>query len=429
MVTLTKIQIDPEFKSLIPPLSEDERSQLEENIKQDGCRDPLVVCLGWHNEQGHCPECNKTTDWRLGDGNVICDLCGNGVADWPGTILIDGHNRYEICTRLGIDFETVELEFASREQAADWIDANQLGRRNLRPDQMSLLRGRRYNRAKKTASEAGAMKGASDKMSEAHTAEQLAVQHGVTSRTIERDGKFAEAVEVLGFEADIASGEFDAPKAAIVEAAKPILEAKKAHAKWEDEVKKKPLAPPPEPPKPTEEGVRKARAHVANNSGDNEWYTPSEYIQAARDVLGTIDVDPASSDVANECVQAKTYYTVETDGLSKEWKGNAWMNPPYAQPAIRHFCEKMAAEYESGNVRQAIILVNNATETKWFQDLVRQATAICFPSGRVKFWAPDKVSAPLQGQAIIYLGDKQQEFCTRFASFGFSCGVWPEVTE
>jgi hypothetical protein len=76
---------------------------------------------------------------------------------------------------------------------------------------MSLLRGRRYNRLKKTYSEAGSMKGALDKMSEASTAQTLADQHGVTEKTIRRDGQFAEA--------DILSGAVDAPKQAIVEAA------------------------------------------------------------------------------------------------------------------------------------------------------------------------------------------------------------------
>jgi len=73
---------------------------------------------------------------------------------------------------------------------ADWIDANQLGRRNLTPDQMSLLRGRRFNRAKKHEQ---APSGQFVRM--VHTAESIAKQHGVTEKTIRRDGKFAEAVE------------------------------------------------------------------------------------------------------------------------------------------------------------------------------------------------------------------------------------------
>lgn len=73
------------------------------------------------------------------------------------------------------------------------IDANQLGRRNLRPEQMSLLRGRRYNRTKKTH---GGQRESSPQNDDLKTAERLAQQHGVSKATIERDGKFAEAVEV-----------------------------------------------------------------------------------------------------------------------------------------------------------------------------------------------------------------------------------------
>jgi ParB-like chromosome segregation protein Spo0J len=88
------IKVDSEFQALIPPLAAEERQQLESNILADGCRDPLVV--------------------------------------WNDT-LIDGHNRYEICTRLGIEFETVEIELNSRDDAKIWIIENQFGRRNLQP--------------------------------------------------------------------------------------------------------------------------------------------------------------------------------------------------------------------------------------------------------------------------------------------------------
>lgn len=386
--------IDDEFRKLIPALAEMERKQLEENIIRDGCRDPLVV-------------------WKQGDTSV----------------LIDGHNRYEICARLGIAFEVTELEFESRESAADWIDANQLGRRNLSPEQMSLLRGRRYNRAKKTHSEAGAMKGASDKMSEASTAENLAQQHGVTSRTIERDGKFAEAVEVLGMEDEVAAGELSAPKAAIVEAAKPLVEAKKAHDKWQEEVKKTPLAPPPEPPLPTAEDVQKAKAHVSHNSGQNEWYTPPEFIESARRVFGgMIDCDPASCDVANETVGAAVYFTKEENGLEQNWQGKCWLNPPYSQPLIHDFAEAVSSKFESGEIESAIVLVNNATETAWFQRMVESASAICFPKVRIKFLDPqgNRTGSPLQGQAILYLGSDLAGFIAEFSVYGF-CVVKAEV--
>ena len=158
--------------------------------------------------------------------------------------------------------------------------------------------------------------------------------------------------------------------------------------------------------------------HVAYNSGNNEWYTPKEYIEAARRAMGSIDLDPASSEIANKVVKATKIYTVETDGLSHEWHGNVWLNPPYASDLIKLFTDKVANEAE--NISQAIILVNNATETKWFSELVKVSSAVVFPTGRVNFYKPDgSVGAPLQGQAVFYLGSRSTQFLDEFVPFGW----------
>lgn len=94
-----ELKVDAEFKALIPPLRLDERSELEASIETDGCRDPLTV--------------------------------------WDGTI-IDGHNRYEICTRLSVPFAVVEKDFDGRLDALIWIRRNQLARRNLDDDQRAI---------------------------------------------------------------------------------------------------------------------------------------------------------------------------------------------------------------------------------------------------------------------------------------------------
>lgn len=160
--------------------------------------------------------------------------------------------------------------------------------------------------------------------------------------------------------------------------------------------------------------------HVTHNSGENEWYTPAEYIAAARAVMGAIDLDPASSEAANRTVDAATYYTAQDDGLTHSWQGRVWMNPPYSQPLIGLFCNALRWAIETGQVTEAISLTNNATETAWFADLLANAAAVCFVRSRIKFVDRDgnPSGAPLQGQAIVYSGPNVNAFAQYFGVFG-----------
>lgn len=164
----------------------------------------------------------------------------------------------------------------------------------------------------------------------------------------------------------------------------------------------------------------KDKPHVAYNSGNNEWYTPQKYIEMARTVLGYIDLDPASSKIANEIVKADRYFTAEENGLSQVWYGKVWMNPPYSKELIGEFTKKFADEYEAGNIIEGIVLVNNATETAWFTDMIRSASAVVFPRGRILYYSPKKeIGAPLQGQAFIYFGWNADRFLEIFCSIGW----------
>ena len=108
---LQNLSVDPEFQSKIPPLTAEERSQLEANIWEEGrLLNPLIV--------------------------------------WKG-IIVDGHNRFEILKEHPeIEYTVLEKEFAGREEAIVWICKNQLGRRNLTPEQRRYLVGKQYEAEK-----------------------------------------------------------------------------------------------------------------------------------------------------------------------------------------------------------------------------------------------------------------------------------------
>lgn len=178
--------------------------------------------------------------------------------------------------------------------------------------------------------------------------------------------------------------------------------------------------PTPQPPSAPPPAPVPAKPHVTNNSGNNEWYTPAPLLAAARKVLDNIDLDPASCEIANEVVKADEYYDIDDDGLSLPWAGRIWLNPPYAGDLIGRFVAKLIAHIATDEVTEAIVLVNNATETAWFQDLAGYATAVCFPKGRIRYWNPDREDAlsPLQGQAIVYIGPRAYRFRSEFLTFG-----------
>lgn len=160
-------------------------------------------------------------------------------------------------------------------------------------------------------------------------------------------------------------------------------------------------------------------AHVSHNSGNNEWYTPKEYVDAARKCMGGIDLDPASTKDANEVVRARKFYSEKDNGLAQNWSGRVWMNPPYGKEIIGKFCDKLVESVKSGAITQAVVLVNNATETMWWQSMASIAAAVCFVRGRIRFWYPKRESfSPLQGQSFLYYGKSWRLFAQAFNDIG-----------
>lgn len=166
-------------------------------------------------------------------------------------------------------------------------------------------------------------------------------------------------------------------------------------------------------------GLEPLDNHRAEGTGENEWFTPGKYIEAARRVLGAIDLDPASNPLAQEWIKAANYFTRDDDGLSQEWHGRIWLNPPYARAEIMPFIEKLVTEIRGHRVTAAILLTHNYTDTEWFHLAMSAAAAVCFTRGRVRFVDDlGNESAPTQGQAFIYYGEHDELFTSEFGEFG-----------
>lgn len=152
------------------------------------------------------------------------------------------------------------------------------------------------------------------------------------------------------------------------------------------------------------------------SSESPEWYTPAPYVEAARTLMGAIDIDPASNEIANKVVRATTYYTSKTNGLNKRWPGRIWLNPPYGNDGPR-FIARLIEQYQAGITTEAILLVNANTEAGWFQPLYHYH--VCFTNHRIRFYNERGSShQPTQGNAFVYFGKQGRRFIELFSPFG-----------
>lgn len=337
------------------------------------------------------------------------DIAQRGVMvpiefDEHGNVL-DGHHRLQICRELGItNYPKVIRAGMSEAQKVEHSEKLNSARRQMTAEDMRLMR----EKARKAITK-------SPEKSDRLLGKELGVSHNVIGRVrkeMEQSGQVAHRATSTGadgkeYPRQVERKPFDLPPATTM---------------WEAESQERARAALDIPSEPIEP---EHRPHVTNNSGCNEWYTPQRYIDLAREVLGEIDLDPASCAFANETVKARLFYSENDDGLTKPWHGRVWMNPPYSADLVLKFAEKFVGEYNDGNVTEGIVLVNNATETAWFASLVSAATAVCFPRGRIRYQSQNRESlAPLQGQAFLYFGENGDKFLQVFSEIGWGAVIY-----
>lgn len=185
---------------------------------------------------------------------------------------------------------------------------------------------------------------------------------------------------------------------------------------------------------------------INQTSGDFEYYTPEPWPNLARCLMGQIDLDPASNEVANQRIKAVRYYTEEQDGLSLPWAGKVWMNHPFHRGELacpdntakckKKTCKKrgyhitqdiagndawinkLITEYQNGAITEAVIICFCSSSEGWFRPLLKFPQL--FPDGRVNYKRPDGSNAVgvTKGSVITYLGQNTKGFAKLFGPYG-----------
>jgi phage N-6-adenine-methyltransferase len=179
------------------------------------------------------------------------------------------------------------------------------------------------------------------------------------------------------------------------------------------------LDPPMEPAQAADirEAERKPRVNAGMySSATPEWYTPRHIIDRVEKVFGQIDLDPCSNsnDPDEAAVPATDYWTKDDNGITQEWRGKVYMNPPYGDE-IATWVGRLIGAYEDGEIVEGIALLPARTDTAWFQSLADYR--ICFVRGRLRF-SQSENSAPFPS-AVVYLGPDTDLFWESFRDLGF----------
>ena len=154
------------------------------------------------------------------------------------------------------------------------------------------------------------------------------------------------------------------------------------------------------------------------SSGEDEWYSPENVVECVHNLFdGPPDLDPATSLKANELIKAKKIYTKDNPGIDKVWKGKVFMNPPFGTKVITELTSHFLNNLKT--ITEGVVLTNSMTETIWAQKMLKNATSLCFPKGRLEFYnQKDEILKVMWGQILWYFGPNKVKFKKCFNHLG-----------
>src|SRR5262245_22638550 len=343
------ITIDPEFQALIAPLQPIELAELEASLKSEGCREPLAI--------------------------------------WQG-LLIDGHNRYQICQRAGIEFKTRNVDFADREYVKLWIETNQLGRRNLTDDQRTAIwdsiRERRSDLAKRERAAKGGKTSTNSYSTDPKTVKEKHLSDNVSDKSEPKaDTRAAVAKEAKLPERKLR--DFAALKKKAPAAAKRVRDGKTTIKEEKRALK---------------EGDRKKRRSQAATTGQAAPVATSLYALHCGDISSGMDeLDASSVNVIitdapypaeylplYEVLAEKSKRVLKSGGLCVVMCGQSYLPDIYAMMS-RHLTYHWTAAYltPGGQAVQQfprkvntfwkplLVYSNGPYDGKWFGDVTKSA--------------------------------------------------------
>jgi len=322
---------------------------------------------------------------------LAADIKRNGLLDpivlFEGKVL-DGRNRLRACETVGVKPEFVEW-IPNGTGPFSWVVSHNLTRRHLTGTQRAVIGAKMLPFLVKEAKER----------------QRLSRGRGHEGKKVLPNGNTffgpaaEQAAEITGSSvSQIYRAKRIGDKSAEVLDRVMAKEISMAEAELELNIKKKLAA--------------------MQSSESMQWYTLQKYIDAVREVLGEIELDPASSQEANKIVKAQRIYTRKDNGLRKSFRSKTlFLNAPYGKDGPK-FIPKLVQSYEAGAVGKAIAMVNDhSTATKWFKPLFNYL--LCFTDHRPRFWKPDEQKdSPTHGAVFVYFGPNKDKFAEVFSRFG-----------